>query len=195
MVLPISSAEASLCRREAGEKEKWKRAGYLGYQAGGSVCEGDSGRFPIYSTKTFEKLETTANGTDIFRKSFQKFWKLLNFQNANHSIKYSRNSGNKVECKENFWEISENLSIPREVFLFFGNFAKCCSIRHWQLSIIQTERFGWMEIKAPMQWCYHLAWSNALWDLDVLSHDNSFCLIFVIWYSYRFNKQLKDSKK
>ena len=149
MVLPLSSAEASLCRREAGEKKKWKRAGYLGYQAGGSVCEGDSRRFPIYSTKTFENLETTANGTDIFRKSFQKFWKLLNFQNANHSIKNSRNSGNKVEWKENFWEISKNLSIPRVVFLFFGNFAKCCSIRHWKLSKIQTKRFGWMEIKAP----------------------------------------------
>ena len=139
MVLPLSSAEASLCRREAGEKEKWKRAGYLGYQAEGSVCEGDSGRFPIYTTKTFENLETAANVTDIFRKSFQRFWKLLNFQNANHSTKNSRNSGNKVGLG----------STPREVVLFFGNFAKCCSIRHWKLSKIQTERFGWMEIKAP----------------------------------------------
>ena len=111
-------------------KGKMKAHGVLGYQAGSSVCEGDSGRFPIYSTKTFENLEAAANGTDIFRKNFQKFWKLLNFQNANHSTKNSRNSGNKVEWKENFREISENLSIPREVVLFFGNFAKCCSIRY-----------------------------------------------------------------
>ena len=150
MVLPLSSAEASLCRREAGEKETWKRAGYLGYQAGGSVCEGDGGRFPIYSTKTFENLETAANGIDIFRKSFQKFWKLLNFQNANHPTKNSRNSGNKVEWKENFREISENLSIPREVILFFGNFAKCCSIRYWKLSKFKPNVLVEWKLKRPV---------------------------------------------
>ena len=88
------------------------------------------GPFRSIQPKTFENLETAANGTDIFQKSFQKSWKLLNFQNANYSTKNSRNCGKKVKWKENFQEISENLSIPREVVLFFGNFAKCCSIRY-----------------------------------------------------------------
>ena len=59
----------------------------------------------------------------IPRKSFQKFRKLLNFRNANHSTENSRNSGSKVEWKENFrGKNFENLGIPREVVPFFGNF-------------------------------------------------------------------------
>ena len=54
-----------------------------------------------HSTKTFENLETVANGTEISRKSFQKFWKLLNFRNMNLSTENSRNFGSKVELKEN----------------------------------------------------------------------------------------------
>ena len=78
------------------------------------------GRFP-FNQKTFENLETAANGTEISWKSFQKFRKLLNFRNANHSTENFRNSGSKVEWKENFREIFfENLGIPREVVLFFG---------------------------------------------------------------------------
>ena len=50
----------------------------------------------FHSTKTFENFETAANGTEISWKSFQKFRKLLNFQNANHSTENFRNSGNKV---------------------------------------------------------------------------------------------------
>ena len=57
-----------------------------------------------HSTKTFENLETVANGAAIFRKRFQEIWKLLNFRNANHSTQNSRNSGSKVEWKENFRE-------------------------------------------------------------------------------------------
>ena len=37
-------------------------------------------RDTFHSTKTFENLETAANGTEIFHKSFQKFRKLLNFR-------------------------------------------------------------------------------------------------------------------
>ena len=80
------------------------------------------GHFP-YSPKTFENLE---NGAEISRKRFQKFWKVLNFRNENHSTENSGNSGSKVEWKENFrGNIFENLGITREVFLFFGNFGKC----------------------------------------------------------------------
>ena len=56
----------------------------------------------FHSTKTFENLETEANGTESSWKSFQKFRKLLNFRNANHSTENFRNSGSKVEWKENF---------------------------------------------------------------------------------------------
>ena len=107
----------------------------------------------FHSTKTFENLETAANGTEISWKSFQKFRKLLNFRNANHSTENFRNSGSKVEWKENFREIFfENLGIPREVVLFFGNVGKsslpvqstekCCSIRYWKLPEIKTGSFG-----------------------------------------------------
>ena len=57
-----------------------------------------------HSTKTLENLETAANGAAIFRKRFQEIRKLLNFRNANHSTENSRNSGSKVEWKENFRE-------------------------------------------------------------------------------------------
>ena len=49
-------------------------------------------------------MKTAANGTGIFWKSFQKFRKLLNFRNANHSTENVRNSGSKVEWKENLRE-------------------------------------------------------------------------------------------
>ena len=58
------------------------------------------------------------------RKSFQKFRKLLNLRNANNSAENYRNSGSKVKWKENFREKIENLGIPREVVLFYGNFGK-----------------------------------------------------------------------
>ena len=73
----------------------------------------------FHSTKTFENLESAANDTDISRKSFQKFRKLLNCRNANHSTENSRFSGSIVEWKQNFREnIFENLGIHRKVVLF-----------------------------------------------------------------------------
>ena len=72
----------------------------------------------------------------------------VEFRNANHSTAKSRNSGSKVEWKDNFQEkIFENLGIPCEVVVFFGNFGKCCSIRYWKLPKIQTRRL--VEWKAP----------------------------------------------
>ena len=48
----------------------------------------------FHSTKTLENQETGANSGEISRKCFQKFWKLLNFRNANHlSTENFRNSG------------------------------------------------------------------------------------------------------
>ena len=69
--------------------------------------------------KLFENLETAANGTEISLRSFQKLWKLLNFQNANHSTESSSFSGSKVEWKENLREhFFENLGITCKVVLF-----------------------------------------------------------------------------
>ena len=102
----------------------------------GTVPEKQERENAFHSIKTFENLETAANGTEIFRK-------LLNLRNANYPTENSRNSRSKLEWKENlrekFWE---NLGIPREIVLFFGNFGKCCSIRHCKLPKIQTARFG-----------------------------------------------------
>ena len=71
-------------------------------------------RGAFHSTKPFENVETAANGTEISRKSFQKFRKLLNFRNVNHSTENSRNSGRYVEWKENFRERNfDSLGIPR----------------------------------------------------------------------------------
>ena len=64
--------------------------------------------------KTFVNV-SSYKGSEISLNSFQKFWKLLNFRNANHSTENSRNSGSKAEGKENrrvFW-------VP-EVFLKRG---------------------------------------------------------------------------
>ena len=73
----------------------------------------------FHSTKTFENFESVANDTEISRKSFQKFRKLLNCRNANHSTENSRFSGSIVEWKQNFREnIFENLGIHRKVALF-----------------------------------------------------------------------------
>ena len=94
----------------------------------------------FHLTKTFENLETAANGTEISRKSFQKLRKLENFRNANNS---TENSGKKVEWKENFREkFSKNLGICRKVVLCFGIFGRCCSTRYWKLPKIHTGRFG-----------------------------------------------------
>ena len=100
------------------------------------------GRGAFHSTKTFENLETAAM-VQKFPEKFQEILETVDFRNANHSTENSGNSGSKVEWKGNFREnVFENLVIPREVFLFFGNFGKCCSIRYWKLPKIQTGHFG-----------------------------------------------------
>ena len=73
----------------------------------------------FHSTKTFEKYGNSGKWYRNFRKRFQKFRELLNFRNAKHLTKNSRNSRSKVEWKENFREnCFENWGIPREVVLF-----------------------------------------------------------------------------
>ena len=65
-----------------------------------------------------QKFQKFGNSSRWYRNSQEKFPKLLNFRNANNSIENLRNSGSKVEWKENFQEkVSQNLGIPRQVLL------------------------------------------------------------------------------
>ena len=50
-------------------------------------------------------------------------------------------NGKKTSAKKK----NQNVGIPREVVLFYGNFSKNCSIRYWKLPKIQTRCLGWME--------------------------------------------------
>ena len=112
------------------------------------------GRGAFHSTKTFENLETAAM-VQKFPEKFPEILELVNFRNANHSTENSGNSGSKVEWKGNFREnIFENLGIPREVLLFFGNFGKCCSIRYWKLPKISNRTFS-LNGKRPRCTCTH----------------------------------------
>ena len=51
----------------------------------------------FHLTKTFENLEPAANGTEISRKSFQKFRKRVNFRNAKFQQKIP---GEKLNAKK-----------------------------------------------------------------------------------------------
>ena len=97
------------------------------------------------------------HGTEISWKSFQKFRKLLNFRNANHSTENFRNSASKVEWKENFREIFfENLGIPREVVLFFWKCSITGAVNRKMLfhSLLEVPRNSnrkvWLNGKRPM---------------------------------------------
>ena len=112
------------------------------------------GRGAFHSTKTFENLETAAM-VQKFPEKFSEILETVDFRNANHSTENSGNSGSKVEWKGNFREnIFENLGIPREVLLFFGNFGKCCSIRYWKLPKISNRTFS-LNGKRPRCTCTH----------------------------------------
>ena len=88
-----------------------------------------------------------------FRKSFRKFWKLLNFRNANHSTDNSGNSGSKVEWKGNFREnIFENLGIPREVFLFLAILENAVPFATGSCQKFKPDVF--VEWKAPTMYMY-----------------------------------------
>ena len=77
------------------------------------------GRFPF--NQNFRKFGNNGKWYRKFPgKSFQKFRKLLNFRNANHSTENSGNSGSKVEWKGNFREKNSKIWVypPRLSSLF-----------------------------------------------------------------------------
>ena len=108
----------------------------------------------FHSTKTFENLETGANGREISRKCFPKLWKLLNFRNANHlSTKNSRNPG-----WEQLKSWMERKLIPGKSLRRFGytprgcptfkNFGKCCAINSLVLEVAEnSNRTFWLKWK------------------------------------------------
>ena len=63
-----------------------------------------------------QQFQKFGNSSRWYRNSQEKYPKLL--RNANNSVENLRNSGSKVEWKENFQEkVSQNLGIPHEVVL------------------------------------------------------------------------------
>ena len=97
------------------------------------------------------KLSKIWKQRQIVQKSFQKFRKLLNFRNVNHSI------GNSKKIREQRWmertlprkKKSRKLGYTSRGCPLFWKFGNCCSIRYRKLLKTQTGRFGWMEIKHP----------------------------------------------
>ena len=65
---------------------------------------GTKTRGTYHTTKFFKIFKTGTNGTEVFCEKFQKIWKLLNFQKANHSTANSGNFGMKVKWNGNFQE-------------------------------------------------------------------------------------------
>ena len=108
----------------------------------------------FHSTKTFENLETAAM-VPKFPEKFPEILETVEFPKCEPFNRKFWNSGSKVEWKGNFREnIFENLGIPREVLLFFGNFGKCCSIRYWKLPKISNRTFS-LNGKRPRCTCTH----------------------------------------
>ena len=70
-------------------------------------------RGTFHSTKTFENLETAANGTEISYKSFQKFRKLLNFRMQTIQPKILEISG--ATSGKNIWVYLARLSSFSEI--------------------------------------------------------------------------------
>ena len=76
---------------------------------------------------------------DIYKESFQKIRKMLNFQKANLSTK---NFGRKVKLNRNSRSmISENFDIPRRV-VFSGNSENAVPFVALKRSEIQSEIFS-----------------------------------------------------
>ena len=114
--------ERQFCKRECSFEGHSHVANALYSKTGGA----------FHSTKTFENLETAANGTEISWKSFQKFRKLLNFRNANHSTENFRNSGNGKKTSGKF--ISKIWVYLARLSSFFGN------VRKSSLPVQSTEK-------------------------------------------------------
>ena len=84
------------------------------------------------------------------RKSSQKFRKLFNFRNTNHSTKNSKNSGSKAEWKKN----------PGNFFRKFGYTSRGCP-RFWEfwkmlfLSLLEvaenSNQTFWLNGKRPLR--------------------------------------------
>ena len=84
------------------------------------------GRFSF--NQNFQNFETAANGREISRKVFRNSGNCLISEMRTIQWKILEIPGAKLNDKKTSAKIVfENLGIPREVALYFGNFGKCCS--------------------------------------------------------------------
>ena len=114
-------------------------------------------RGAFHSTKTLENLETAANGTEISRKSFLKFRKLLNFRKAKRSNENCRNSG-----REQSWMKTGKLSGKKKNFKF-GHTSQGCPVNN-----------PWYPYRSRYRSFYELAVTYPVHDLnDVCKVDHT----------------------
>ena len=106
------------------------------------------------SVKLMSRIQPKLSKNWKQRQMIQKFPGKVSINSGNFWISEMRTiqpkileiPGVKWNGKETYREnVFENLAIPREVDLLFGNFRQYCSIRYWKLSNIQSWRFGWMK--------------------------------------------------
>lgn len=76
--------------------------------------------------------------------------RIVEFLIANHA---TENTVSKIKMERNLRQDSfVNLGIPLEIVLFWGNFWKCCSTRHWKCPEIHVpEAFVELKAWAPSQ--------------------------------------------
>ena len=101
-------------------------------------------RFPF--NQNFRNFRNSGKWYRNFPEKFEKSGKRLNFRNASHSTDIFGNFPVQ-SCTERILpgKFFENLGIPREVVLFYGNLWKCCSIRNWKFPKIQQPGFCGMK--------------------------------------------------
>ena len=86
-----------------------------------------------------------------FRKSFQKFWKLLiSEMHANHSTENSGNSGSKVEWKGNFREKAFS-----KIWVYLARFSSGLEILENAVPFATGSWTFWLNGKGPWCTCIH----------------------------------------
>ena len=116
-------------------------------------------KLPFYMAgafnQNFRKFGKKRQWCRNFRKSFQKFWKLLNFRNANHSTENSGNSESKVEWKGNFREKAFS-----KIWVYLARFSSGLEILENAVpfatgSCKNSNRTFWLNGKGPWCTCTH----------------------------------------
>ena len=150
--------ELNVCRWWDFWRELLMRGGRAGPLLGRELYAENADRDLVTTANKNKGYSKKLNGRFPFNQNFRKIgnrgkwyrnvagfhcWisEMQNIQPKILEIPGAKRNGKKTSGKNFF----ENLGVPREVDLFNGNFGKCCSIRYWKLSKIQSRRFGRME--------------------------------------------------